>query len=160
MLNVFRLLSRLGGLRLRLENEACRPAIHLVGPDTPAMPPDLSGIAAIDACDDVQVLLVNHHDDWDVDTPIDVDLNITGLEIGGDYRVERMSIDGNAGNAYTAWVQMGEPQPPSEAQLTALRRAARLQAEELCVASAHGGSVSVTVTIPDHSVTLLRFARL
>ncbi|HEY8745756.1 MAG TPA: beta-xylosidase, partial [Chloroflexota bacterium] len=92
VLNVFRMLARLGGLRLAMHSDAARDPLTTPGGDSAATPPNISGIAAIDGNDAIQVLLCSHHDDWDVTTTTTVALEILGLP-DGNYRVRQSLID-------------------------------------------------------------------
>lgn len=160
VLNTFRLLAELGGLRLHLSCDGSRPATALQGPDGPDDPPDVAALAAINGRDELQVLLVSHHDDWDVHTPSLMHVSIKGLAEGATYRIERMGVDKTRGNAHTVWQEMGEPQQPTVAQLAHLRRSGMPTREDLGVLAVQGGELRLNVELPDHSVHLLRLRPL
>ena len=157
-LNVFRLLARLGGMRLHLASSAARdPGLH-PGGDAADTPPDISGLAAADGMGRVQVLLCSHHDDWDMTTESEVQAALTGAAQGARYAVTACIVDREHGNAHTAWAEMGRPQPPNAEQMAALMRAARLDTQPLGVWAAEDGPL--TVTLAAHSVCLLEFTPL
>ncbi len=159
VLSVFRMLARLGGSRLRLESDRSRDPLARSGMDGVDTPADISGIAAKDGTGAVQVFLVSHHDDWDVQSITGVSLTVSGLEPGGQYTVRRWVVDRRRGNSYRAWVEMGEPQRPDAAQLDRLRRAAGLHAEPPVQARAGGdGTVAVRFEAEAHSVTLIELS--
>ncbi|MBN1399214.1 MAG: beta-xylosidase [Anaerolineae bacterium] len=170
VLNVFRFLARLGGLRLALESDAGRDPRVLLGPDEETTPPDVSGLAATDGQGGVQIFLVSHHDDWDVDEPTVVQVTVAGLDAGAQddsagsqpgarYRLVRSMIDETHSNAYTLWRDMGEPQAPSPEQIAALQRAAMpgiVEQQELIVEE---GLIKLQVTLPAHSVGLIELSQ-
>jgi xylan 1,4-beta-xylosidase len=158
VLNTFRLLARLGSQRLALSGAAePLPA----APDEADTPPQVRALAAVDGHEAVQVLLTSHHDDWDVRDEALVSLTLQGLESGGRYRQRRTLVDETHSNSYTAWRQMGEPQPPSASQIGALKQVAMPQVVESreVVASAEG-RLALDVLLPHHSVTLIELEPL
>lgn len=158
VLNVFRMLGKLGGLRLDLTSDAARDPLTGEEGDGPDTPPDVSGLAALNGADEVQVLLCSHHDDWDVRTPTAVSVEVSGLDLGRSYRVRRYSIDGEHGNAYAAWVRMGKPQQMAPEQIEALKRAGALEMTEEAMVPLAEGRLELDVSLPAHSVCLLELA--
>jgi xylan 1,4-beta-xylosidase len=158
VLNVFRMLGELGGLRLGLQSDAARDLSGQAGPDTSDMSPRVTGLAASDGVGSVQVLLTSHHDDWDIHTSTEIELDITGLETGRCYRVERYLIDAEHSNAHTTWLGMGQPGNPSADQLRALYRAGELHRVQESILSCHGGHLRATLTLLAHSVCLYRLS--
>jgi xylan 1,4-beta-xylosidase len=156
VLNVFRLLANLGGTRLHLASDGARDPLAQDGGDAPNVPPDVSGIAALDELGRIQVFLCSHHDDWDVATKTQVEVCLSGLEPGKRYAVYRSTVDGVSGNAHTAWVRMGRPQPPDEAQRRQLQAASELKAERLLEVESDGGWCVFSVMLSAHSVCLLK----
>ncbi len=157
VLNVFRMLAKLGGTRLRLESSAARDPLDQGAGDTEDTPPDIDGIAAIDESSAIQLFLSSHHDDWDVTGVTDVTVRLTGLPSSQTYAVSQLLIDSDHGNAYSAWLQMAKPQNPTELQLQELKRAARLQMLPLPNVECASGNCDVNVALPAHSVCLLQF---
>jgi xylan 1,4-beta-xylosidase len=160
VLNVFRLLARLGGLRLALESDGARHPQAMLGPDEATTPPDISGLAAIDGQDGVQILLASHHDDWDIQEPTHVHLLVDGLNngrspAGARYRLRRTLIDDTHSNAHTAWTAMDEPQAPTPEQIAALRRAAAPQVVEEHEIATEDGRLAFQVELPSHCVCLI-----
>jgi xylan 1,4-beta-xylosidase len=155
VLNVFRLLARLGSARLALQSSAARDPLAQEAGDDADTPPDLSGIAALNQAGEIQVLLCSHHDDWEVHVPTTANLHLDGLPPGQTYAVRCTTIDEVHANAHTAWVQIGRPQPPDEAHLVQLHQASRLQPKTLPKVTATGGKAELTLPLNAHSITLL-----
>jgi xylan 1,4-beta-xylosidase len=130
---------------------------HALGhPDAPDAPPDINALAALNGSDKVQVLLVSHHDDWDVNILTEGTLEVSGLEPGRAYCVQRHVIDATHSNAHTAWLQMGEPQSPTMEQLATLQRAAMLaRVEETMATVDRAGCLTLALSLREHSVNLL-----
>jgi xylan 1,4-beta-xylosidase len=156
VLNVFRALARLGGQRLYLESSATRDPLAVEGGDPPTMPPDISGIAALNGTGEVQIFLVSHHDDWDVQAATAVQVELAGLAPGRVYRTRRYQIDGEHSNAHTAWVRMGRPQQPTAEQRAVLERAGMLAlVEERACTALPDGRLQLNLLLPAHAVCLL-----
>jgi xylan 1,4-beta-xylosidase len=151
VLNVFRLLGRLGRAKLSL---AVEPAPNLSTTMNADALPALTGIAAGDAMNWVQLLLVAHHDDWDVESEVDVEIEVTGLP-DATYSVVRWDLDRDHANAHTAWVEMGRPRSPDPAQTRALQAAAALHPEPMALAETQEGTLTLAVRLRAHSALLL-----
>jgi xylan 1,4-beta-xylosidase len=156
VLNVFRILGELGGTRLALESDATRDVVAQGGPDSLEWSARVTGLAAIDGTGSVQVLLASHHDDWDVHVSTGIELDIMGLEAERRYRVERYVIDAKHSNAHTAWLEMGQPQNPTEDQLHALRSAGALQKVHDSLLWCDDGHLTDRFVLLAHGVTLHR----
>ncbi len=158
VLNVFRLLAKLGGTRLALTSDrAADPLARGRGNDADTLP-DVDGLAATDEVGGVQVFISSHHDDWDVTTPSDVQIQVVGVEPGRRYRARRSLVAKGSANAYTVWDAMGRPQPPSADQLAEMKRAARLHSEEMGEVTADAQGITLSLHLPSHSVCLVELA--
>jgi xylan 1,4-beta-xylosidase len=156
VLNVFRMLARLGGTRLRLVSDHARDTLSRDGADESDTLPDISGIAAIDSSDEIQIFLVSHHDDWDVRQSTRVSVCLTGLSGARRYVAWGEMVDAVQGNAHSAWARMGNPQPSNQAQYAKLVEASQLKTEEIGTVEVESGQCELSVTLPAHSVCLLR----
>ena len=66
VLNVFRLLAQLGGIRLGLTSDHDSDPVARGRADSSDDRPAISGLATTDETAGIQVFLASHHDDWDV----------------------------------------------------------------------------------------------
>jgi xylan 1,4-beta-xylosidase len=155
VLNVFRLLARLGSTQLHLTSDGARDPLAQDGGDAPDTPPDVSGIAALDESGRIQVFVCSHHDDWDVTAETQVEVCLSGLEPEKRYAVHCSMVDGVSSNAHTAWIQMGRPQAPDQSQRRQLQAASELKAERLLETTSDRGQCAFSVTLLAHSVCLL-----
>ena len=103
------------------------------------------------------MFLVCHHDDWDIETPLEVNIQLAGLSDDRNYHVSKWEISRGRANAHTAWELLGRPQRPGEQELKEMTRAARLRAEPAGQTVAGAGGEQITVVIAPHSVCLFIF---
>ncbi len=155
VLSVFRMLARLGGARLALTSDAARAPLE--GGDRPETPPDVSGLATLDGEGGVRVLLVSHHDDWDVRRPSEVRLSVRGLT-DGRYSVRRYLLDAEHGSSHAAWLALGSPQQPTPQQLAELHRASRLALVETASVEATGREATLEMALAPHAVCLIELS--
>jgi xylan 1,4-beta-xylosidase len=154
VLNVFRMLARMGGQRVTVHSAGALPLASVRDAGVRGAP-DLSALASRDDRA-VSVLVWNYHDDDVAAAPAEIELIIEGV---GARRatLTHDRIDATHSNAYEAWKRMGAPQPPTRAQYAELERAGRLQALEAPrPVDAAGGRVRVTFALPRQAVSLVR----
>jgi xylan 1,4-beta-xylosidase len=125
VLNVFRMLSRMGGQRVAAESDGAAP-LDAILKDGVRAKPDVAALASLDR-DKLCVLIWHYHDD-DVSGPsADVALELTGLPVrGGRATLRHYRIDDTHSNAFTEWRRMGSPQQPTPAQYARLEKAGQL----------------------------------
>ncbi|MCB0070160.1 MAG: hypothetical protein KDE20_01825, partial [Caldilineaceae bacterium] len=158
VLNVFRLLAKLGSTRLALTSNCAVDPVARGRADIADEPPHIDGLATVDETGGIQLFLSSHHDDWDVTTATSVDIHVTGAPAGQCYRVAQSLVAAGSSNAYTAWDAMGRPQTPTAAQRSALLHAARLETVTVGEVTADDDGLTFAVTLPSHSACLLHFA--
>ncbi len=157
VLNTFELFARLAPARLAVDAPGMIPVDKIIA-ESVRGDPDLGVVASIDdARERLTVLLWSYHDvaGGSNDTR-DVQVTFGGLPERRDaVRAVEYTIDEVSGNAYTAWLAMGSPQPPSTDQIEKLHAAAEMRPlqRELTVSSK--GSVQLNVTLPRQSVKLI-----
>jgi xylan 1,4-beta-xylosidase len=154
VLNVFRMLGKLGGNRVVAESTGGLPldAVRDRGVRESA---DISALASRQDRS-VAVLVWNYHDD-DLPAPAaDVELSIEGLP-GGRPTLTHFRVDRDHSNAYEFWKKAGSPQKPSPQQYAELEKAGQLQMlappERVNVA---GGRVAIKFSLPRQGVSLVK----
>ena len=118
--------------------------------------PDLGAVASVDD-GRLTVLLWNYHDvAGGYEDRREIELRFTGLPpaAAGTHLLEH-SIDEHSGNAYTAWLALGSPQPPDAGQIAQLHAAARIPVEKRAFAVDADGTAQLKVTLPRQSVKLI-----
>jgi xylan 1,4-beta-xylosidase len=154
VLNVFRMLGKMSGDRLRVESSGAAPT-EMIRDRGVREAPDVHALAAR-AARSVTVLVWNYHDDDVPAPPANVDLTIDGIPDGRP-TLTHYRVDADRGNSYEVWKKMGSPQKPTRDQYTQLEKAGKLQtlgrAERIRVEK---GQLRVTFTLPRQGVSLLK----
>ena len=154
VLNVFRMLGRMGGDRVAVESTGGRPLADLLEAGVRERP-DVNALASRNG-QSISVLVWNYHDDDVPRDPADVELTIEGVP-GKEARMTHHRVDEDHGNSYAAWKRMGSPQPPSAGQIESLKKAAPLR--ELAAPSSVGvdsGRVRIGFALPAQGVSLIQ----
>jgi xylan 1,4-beta-xylosidase len=155
VLNVFRMLARLGGQRLAVASSADR-GVEALRREGVRGGPDVAALATLEA-DKVSVLAWHYHDD-DVPGPeAALALNLTGLPAHARQAVvTHHRIDAHHSNAYEAWKRLGSPQQPTPEQYGQLEKAGQLA--QLGVSTTlfvTNGHAALQLTLPRQAVSLL-----
>ena len=157
VLNTFKLFARLAAKRLAVDAPAMIPVDAIIA-NSVRGETDLGVVASIDeARARLTIVMWNYHDvAGGYDVRRDVELRLTGLPGGGSgaHAVE-FTIDEVSGNAYTAWLAMGSPQPPTAGQIARLHAAAKMHAVTRDLTAAPAGNAQLNVTLPRQSVKLI-----
>ncbi len=118
LLNGYRMLAHMAGLRLPLESSAGR---NLEQMDATENRPEVDGLAATDGRDRVTALIWHHADDQYRRDAAPVELVLRGLPFAGrPVRIRHFRIDDKFSNSHSAWVAEGSPQNPGSVQLEAI----------------------------------------
>jgi xylan 1,4-beta-xylosidase len=158
VLNVFRMLSRMGGQRLEVSSnhEVSLPAMLAAGVRAE---PDIAALAGLDQ-NKLCVLAWHYHDDDLPGPEAVVELAIDGLPLPqGEAKIEHFRIDADHSNAFVAWQRMGSPAQPTAEQYALLEKAGQL-------AELHGpetipvkeGHVVVRFHLPRQAVSLIELS--
>ena len=156
VLNVFRMLGRMRGNRVKVESSGALP-LDSVRDRSVRGRPDVSALAARDARS-LTVLVWNYHDD-DLPAPAaEVELAVQGLPIGR-ATLTHHRVDRDYSNSYEVWKRMGSPQPPTSTQYAELERAGHLQLlSPPTQVELVGGRVVLPFTLPRQGVSLITLA--
>ena len=154
VLNVFRMLSRMGGSRVEAlsDGSASLDAIMQHGVR------DRPDVAALASRDDrrLTILLWHYHDDDVPGPPADVSLQVSGLPASTTaLHVRRYVVDADHGNAFTAWRQIGSPASLDASGRASLERASRLAEVEGREIIATALPVSLRVPLARQAVSLV-----
>ena len=154
VLNVFRMLGKMGGKRVAVESSGSLP-LETIRSRGVRDTPDISALASRQERG-VAVLVWNYHDD-DLPAPAaGVDLTLEGLP-DGRATVTHYRVDRDHSNAYEVWKGMGSPQQPSPQQYAELEKSGQLQMlrapENIAIA---GGRATLKFTLPRQGVSLIQ----
>ncbi len=156
ILNLFRMAGMMAGERVMTTSTGAVPLEKLVSAGV-EQTPDIDAFAT-KANRAAAIMVWSYHDD-DLPAPAaDVHLTITGIPAGVKrVLLEHYRIDETHSNAFTAWKNLGAPQPPAADENSKLKAAGQLQLLRsptwLDVA---GGKVTVDTALPRQAVSLLR----
>lgn len=155
VLNVFRLLSRLGPTQLAATSSG-EVSLERIMSDGVRSAPDVGVLATRSANGSVDILLWHYQDDDAAGPAADVRLVLTGLAPGLSHEALVWRVDRREGNAFASWQGMGSPAHPTKRQIDRLIRAARMTARPVRIEPAgHVGSVSLNRHLPLQSVELI-----
>jgi xylan 1,4-beta-xylosidase len=155
VLNVFRMLSRMGGQRIETTSSAEVPLDAIVREGVRGTP-DVAALASLDR-GKLCVLLWHYHDDDVAGPDAKIELLLSNLPQDGAAHLAHYRIDGSHSNAYSQWKLLGSPVAPNDAQYAQLRQAgqlAKVDGEPVSVA-VEGGRAALTLLLPREGVSLV-----
>jgi len=155
--NAFKLFSRLDRQRISVLNPAGYSSDSIIESGVRGEQGDVQAIATRGKRH-VQVLIWHYHDVAGHTPTIPVSLQCMGLPDGQTIQILENRIDEYYGNAYTAWLDMGSPQEPTDQQIEALHKAAELEDRQLDPMTAKEGRLQLEFSLPRQSVSLFKFS--
>ena len=150
VLNVFRMLAKMGGTRVSATSDADVGA-EMIRKSGVRVKPDVAAIASR-GDRQMSVLVWHYHDDDQSGPDAAVKLSLAGLPADvSKLTLRHYRIDAMHSNAFTAWKAMGSPQSPTAEQCSELEKAGKLH--ELEPPREVGNEIAFTV--PRQAVSLL-----
>jgi xylan 1,4-beta-xylosidase len=163
VLNAYRMLARMGDVRLAADSSHAWPLGRLDDGEA-SMPEEIDALATFNGRDCLTVLVWRHADDqYLADTrETAVTLRIERLPFAGSrVRLRHWRIDVRHSNSHTAWMTQGGPQDPSDAQLHAIRDRQGLELLEPEREEAiQDGALDLRIPFPLPSVSLIEIRPL
>lgn len=155
--NVLRMFARMTGRRVKARSDLAVALEEMMRVGVRGERPDVSAMAALDDRA-LRVLVWNYHDDDLPGPDAEVALRLERLPIdAGTMRLTEFRVDGEHGNAHTAWTRMGAPAEPTGEQLAALIEAGRLHELRSSTVPVGDAGASITAVVPRQGVSLLEF---
>jgi len=157
ILNLFRMYAKMGTQEVAFHSSAAKDPMAYADLWGSSEEPDISGFATLTGIKSLDVLIYNHHDDWDRAGEYRVDVEIRNLPFAADcVRLKHYRVDGTHSNAYTEWLRQGKPMYPAAGQHAAIkaRDGLELLEPEQCL-QLYDGAVKVSFTLPVHGISLL-----
>jgi xylan 1,4-beta-xylosidase len=157
ILNLFRMYARMSTQRVAFSSTGAKDPLTYTDLWGSGETSDISGFATLNGDQRLEVLIYNHHDDWDMHEEYAIELEIANLPFGGDaLAVTHYRIDQSHSNAYAEWVRQGKPMYPAPGQRAAIEAHAGLELlEPPQKVAPHAGKVKLSFTMPVHSISLL-----
>jgi xylan 1,4-beta-xylosidase len=153
VINVFRLMSRLGPERLEAMSSAEVPLDEVLEEGVHGAPE--VGVLATRELDGRLKILLWHYRDDDVPGPAAVVRLIVERVASNLTRALVWRVDRQHGDSYSAWVVMGKPTHPTTQQVAQLVRAARIHGEPLQMERRHDDSAALELRLPLQGVALI-----
>ena len=158
VLNVFRLLSRLGPEEVATTSSGELPLDEIV-PNGVRGKPDVGVLATRTDKGRVGILLWHYQDDDVAGPDADIHITVSGLARGTRYEARFWRVDHDNGNAFTTWQAMGSPDKPDRQQVATLIRASQISARSLPLGTVGtDGSVKLQRQLPLQGVELIEIA--
>ncbi len=155
--NTFELFAKLAPKRVAVDAPSMIPVDAIIA-DSVRGEPDIGAVASVDDTKSrLTILAWNYHDvAGGHDDRREVQLTIQGLrDVAKRGRAVEYSIDEHSGNAYTAWLEMGSPQPPTKDQVARLHAAAKMGAVPRKLEISADGNARLALVMPRQSVKLI-----
>ncbi|HXQ79879.1 MAG TPA: beta-xylosidase [Opitutaceae bacterium] len=156
VLNVFRMLSRMGGTRVETTSSGEVPLDAILQAGVRGAP-DVGALVSLDG-GTLSALVWHYHDDDLPGPDARVQLALANLPLSaGSARLVHYRIDGSHSNAYAAWKRLGSPAAPSEAQYAQMKGAGELArlADAPPAVTLAGGGATLFFSLPRGAVSLL-----
>lgn len=157
VLNVFRMFSKMGGMRLSAESDGAVGLGEILKEGVRGKP-DVSALASLDD-GKLAVMAWHYHDDDLLGPDADIRLMFENLPAAFEKaEIRHYRIDRDHSNAYTLWQSMGSPQNPTPDQYAQLEKAGQLaEIAPYEIALAKGDRRALQFTLPRQGVSLLIF---
>ena len=157
VLNVFRMLSKMGGQRLVTESSSEVPLEKIVASSVREHP-DVAAFASVEP-QKLYVMVWHYHDDDIAGPEAKVELALASLSAEAkSARLTHYRIDEHHSNSYAEWRRLGSPIAPNEKQYAQMEAAGKLATlGESTPVQLSAGSTTLTFTLPRQGVSLLVF---
>jgi len=156
VLNVFRMLAQLRGVRLPVQSSGAVPLERMLSAGVREAP-DVHALAS-GGPDGIQILVWHYHDADVAGPAANIRLSVAGAAFRARPELRHFRVDAEHSNAYTAWLRLGSPAQPSAPERELLERASQLA--QLAVAPEqlrwHADGLELELTLPRQGVSLLR----
>ncbi len=156
VLNVFRMLSKMGGHRVETNSSAEIPLDTIIR-DGVRGAPDVAALTSLEG-KKLCVLLWHYHDDDLPGPDAGVELEIAHLPFAaGPVRLTHYRIDGTHSNSYAEWKRLGSPPAPDESQYAQMQQAGQLATvtDAPVTVPVADDSARLTLSLPRQAVSLL-----
>lgn len=167
VLNLFRMYAKMGTQEISFHSSGAKDPLQYADMNGMGEAADISGFATFtggaaksDGEAGVEILVYNHHDDWNLAEDWQVELEICNLPFeAGPLALTHYRVDGEHSNAYAEWLRQGKPLFPAGGQKAAIkaRDGLELFAAPAIVAPVDG-KVKLSFSLPVHGISLLKLA--
>ena len=158
VLNLFRMYARMGDQQIKLQSNGSKNPLQFADMNGMAETPDIDGVATLTGDQQVDILVYNHHDNWNLTEDWQVNLEVSNLPFAdGELTLEHYRVDAEHSNAYPLWVAQGSPLYPAGEQRAALKARDGLERfAEPATVQVQGGKAGIAFNLPVHGISQLR----
>lgn len=157
VLNLFRMYAKMGTQAIHFESSGTQDPLTYADKNGMDAAPDISGFATLSGSKSLEVLVYNHHDDFDMEAVYPVEVEIANLPFEADsLTLRHYRIDREHSNAYAEWLRQGKPMYPPSGQYAAIKARDGLELlEPPRSIRPEKGSLRLSFDLPVHGISLL-----
>ncbi|MBZ0291565.1 MAG: hypothetical protein K8L99_03265, partial [Anaerolineae bacterium] len=157
--NLFRLYAKLGNQAVAFSSSGAKDPLQYIDKWGFETDSDVSGFATLRGSKSLQVLVYNHHDDFERSDSISVTVEVDNLPFESDaYSLTHYRVDAEHSNAYAEWLRQDKPMYPAPGQYAAIKARDGLELlEPPATFQAQDGTLVMHFDMPTHSISLLVF---
>ncbi|KAJ7077386.1 glycosyl hydrolase, family 39 [Mycena belliarum] len=158
ILNIFRMFGLMQEKRLEANSTGQALLDDVLTNSVKGELSDVGVLASASAAGDKLALMVwNYHDDALSRPDTEVSLRLSDAFLGrGDVKLSHYRIDESHSNAYSAWLELGSPQDPTQEQISGMQADGMLQMLHPPIPlKLDDGVVNIQFGLPIHAVSLL-----
>ena len=157
ILNLFRMYAKMGTQQIAFESTAAKDPLQYADLWGFEERSDVSGFATLTGAKSIEVLIYNHHDDWDRTGEAEVEVEVEKPPFGLDgLTLQHYRIDATHSNAYAEWMRQGKPMYPAAGQYATIKARDGLElVEPPQKALLMDGKVKLSFKLPVHGISLL-----
>lgn len=158
--NLFRMYAHIGTQQVAYTSTAAKNPLDYADKWGNEETADIGGFAALNGSNGLDVLIYNHHDDWNNNDVYEVAVTIANLPFASDnIELTHYRIDGTHSNAYAEWVRQGKPMYPAPGQRAAIKARDGLELlEPPRMVALDNGTATLCFALPVHGISLLHIA--
>ena len=159
VLNLFRMYAKMGTNEVAFTSSGDKDPLQYTDMNGMNETPDISGFATLSDGKSLEIIIYNHHDNWDLQEEWEVALNIANLPFeASKFQLTHYRVDNAHSNAYPEWIRQGKPLFPTGKQKEAIK--ARESLEMLnppSTVTVQDGLLKLVFNLPVHGISLLSF---
>jgi xylan 1,4-beta-xylosidase len=159
ILNLLRIYAKMGAEEVLFESSRTQDPLMYADVCGRGEASEIAGFATRSG-NGIEVLIYNHHDDWDVTGEVEIALEIENVLLNKQaLTLTHYRIDHAHSNAYAEWVRQGKPMYPTPEQRSAIKLREGLEMVEPPQKLAlNDGRIKLDFKLPVHSISLLVIA--
>jgi xylan 1,4-beta-xylosidase len=157
ILNLFRMYAMMGANEVSFSSSGEKDVFTYADMNGMNESADVAGFATAGADGSLEVLVYNHHDNWDLKETWDVNVELANLPFSGRAQLVHYRVDADHSNAYAEWVRQGKPMYPQGEQMAAIKACDGLETlNPPSTVEVKDGKLNLGFSLPVHGISLLK----